>query len=195
MTTPHDVERIQEIREQSGPARHDRRLRDLRRDPGAAELRRREGVDPARLREPGVHLDARDVDPDRRPREGRPRAARLPDLEGAARRDRARAAQRPPAEASVDERLLRVQGARHAVRDGRPRHAVPRPGHPGRVRRHLPGVQPRLLRLLRPDGEPERRRARGAVAGARRDDDGIVRALRTFNANAPAFREASHERA
>ena len=27
------------------------------------------------------------------------------------------------------------------------------------------------------------------------DDDGIVRALRTFNANAPAFREASDERA
>ena len=73
-----------------------------------------------------------------------------------------------PAEAAVDERLLRVQGARHAVRDGRERHAVPRARHAGGLRRHLPRLQPRLLRVLRPDGEPERRRARAAVAGARR---------------------------
>ena len=113
-----------------------------------------EGVDPARLRAPRVHLDARDLDADRRPRQGRPRAARLPDLEGAARRDVLGAScNGAPAATPVDERLHRVQGARHAVRDGRARHAVPRPGHAGGLRRDLPGLRPRLLRLLRPDGD------------------------------------------
>jgi sulfhydrogenase subunit delta len=32
-------------------------------------------------------------------------------------------------------------------------HALPGPGHPCRLRRDLPGLQPRLLRLLRPDGD------------------------------------------
>ena len=31
------------------------------------------------------------------------------------------------------------------------RHALPRPGHPRRLRRAVPGRRPRLLRLLRPD--------------------------------------------
>ena len=36
------------------------------------------------------------------------------------------------------------------VRDGRRRHPVPRAGHPRRVRRAVPRLRPRLLRLLRP---------------------------------------------
>ena len=43
-------------------ADHDRRLRHRRRDPGAAQLRRRQRVRLDRLRVAGVHLDARDLD-------------------------------------------------------------------------------------------------------------------------------------
>ena len=41
---PHDAERIQEVRAQLAGADHDRRLRDRRRHPGAAQLRRRRGL-------------------------------------------------------------------------------------------------------------------------------------------------------
>ncbi len=133
VTTPHDAERILEIREQSRLLVTIGACATAGRHPGAAQLRRREGVDPARLREPRVHLHARDVDTDRGPRRGRPRAARLPDLEGAARRDGARAPQRSRAEPPHHERLLRMQGTRHAVRHGRPRDAVPRRRSPSPV--------------------------------------------------------------
>ncbi len=53
------------------------------------------------------------------------------------------------------------------VRDGGARDAVPRAGHAGGLRRPLSVVQPRLLRLLRPDGEPEHRCSRAAPASAR----------------------------
>ena len=43
------------------------------------------------------------------------------------------------------------------VRDRRPRHAVPGPGHPGRLRCPLPELRPRVLRLLRPAGHPQHR--------------------------------------
>ena len=41
------------------------------------------------------------------------------------------------------------------------------PGHPGRLRRPLPGLLARLLRLLRPAGHPEHRLPGGPAAGAR----------------------------
>ncbi len=41
---PHDAERIREVRAQLARADHDRRVRDRRRDPGAAQLRRRRGL-------------------------------------------------------------------------------------------------------------------------------------------------------
>ena len=40
------------------------------------------------------------------------------------------------------------------MRRRRPRDAVPRAGHPRRLRRSLPGVQPRLLRLFRAEETP-----------------------------------------
>ena len=58
---------------------------------------------------------------------------------------------------------------------------VPRPGDAGRLRRDLPGLRPRLLRLLRPDGDAEHRGARGQLAGARRGRRRL-RASATFNA-------------
>ena len=51
------------------------------------------------------------------------------------------------------------------LRDGRPRDAVPRAGHARRLRRDLPGLRPRLLRLLRADGDAEHGLAHEAAAG------------------------------
>ena len=109
---------------------------------------------------PGVHLDARDLDADRRPRPGRLRAARLPDRQAPAARGDHRVPARPPARRSRLQRLHRVQAARQRLRHGRARHALPRAGHARRLRRALPGVQPRLLRLLRADGDAEHAVAR-----------------------------------
>ena len=75
--------------------------------------------------------------------------------------------QRASAEAPVDERVLRMQGTGHDVRHGRPRHAVPWADHPVWLWSDLPGLQPGVLRVFRPDGEPERGGARRAVAGPR----------------------------
>ncbi len=56
-----------------------------------------------------------------------------------------------------------------ALRDGRARDAVPRPGDTGRVRRALPALRPRLLRLLRAEGAGEHGGALRPVARARRE--------------------------
>ena len=55
----------------------------------------------------------------------------------------------------------------HGLRRGGRRDAVPRAGHPGRVRRAVPVLPPRLLRLLRPARHPEHRLAGRAAARAR----------------------------
>ena len=85
------------------------------------------------------------------------------------------------------QRLRRVQAARQRLRDGRARHALPRAGHARRLRRALPRLRPRLLRLLRPAGDAEH--GRRSHAGGR--GSGVVR-VRTscapsgrFNAEAP----------
>ena len=82
-----------------------------------------------------------------------------------------------------------VQGARHGLRDGRARHAVPRPGDARRLRRDLPAVQPRLLRLLRPDGDAEHRLADAAAAGA-----GHGRPRRSSASSAPSTSRRSRRR-
>ena len=55
------------------------------------------------------------------------------------------------------------------LRDRRPRDAVPRPGDPGRLRRPVPQLRPRLLRLLRPAGHPEHRLDRDPPQRARHE--------------------------
>ncbi|MGR6919311.1 NADH-quinone oxidoreductase subunit B family protein [[Actinomadura] parvosata] len=65
------------------------------------------------------------------------------------------------------QRLRGVQGPWQPVRAHRPRHPVPGPGHPSRLRRALPGVQSWLLRLLRPHGEPEPGRSQRSPARRR----------------------------
>ena len=178
------------------PAGDDRRLRHRGRRPGAAQLRRRGRLHGGRLREPGVRLDARDLDPDLRPRARRLRAARLPDRPAPAARGDQRLPQRAAPGDRLAQRLHRVQAPRQRVRDGRPRHALPGAGHPRRLRRALPLVRPRLLRLLRADGGSTGRLAEPLALPHGVEEVDLVRVYRTFNAGAPAFREQSeaHER-
>ena len=115
-----------------------------------------------------------------------------------------RGARRLPGRAQAQhpdlQRLHRVQAPGNGLRDGRPRHALPRPGHPGRLRRALPLLRPRLLRLLRPDGVAEHGlpAAAGGSSTWARPGRTSMRAFRTFNACAEAFRKESeayeHER-
>ena len=76
------------------------------------------------------------------------------------------------------------------LRDGGARHALPRPGDPCRLRRALPELRSRLLRLLRPEGDAEYAsslsRWLGELGMSERD---LQRVYRTFNANAEPFRE------
>ena len=177
-----------EVRALVAEARHDRRLRDGRRHPGAAELRRRRRLPLGRLRLAGVHLDARDLDADLGPRPGRLRAPRLPDQQAPAARGDHRVPARAPAEHPVEQRLHGVQAPRHRLRDGRARDAVPRPGHARRLRRDLPLLRPRLLRLLRADGDAEHRLAHATAEGARHGRRGGRRA-----SSAPSTCEAFEE--
>ena len=61
-------------------------------------------------------------------------------------------------------RLHGVQAARRRLRDGQQGDPVPRPGHPDRLRRDLPALRPRLLRLLRPARAGQRGRPRPATS-------------------------------
>ena len=138
--------------------RDDRCLRDQRRDPGAAQLRRRR-PSTARSSTPTRSTCTRSSTPRPSPTTSpwtsscagaRSTSHQLLEILTAlvqGRRPRSRRVQR----------LRRVQAPRQRVRRRRARHAVPRTGHAGRVRRPVPGVLARLLRLLRPAGHREHR--------------------------------------
>ena len=185
-TTP---QRIREIRARSRRLDHDRRVRDRRRHPGAAQLRRRRRLRRGRLRDARVHLDARAT---------RPVAATTcmsTSSSRAARSDKRQLLEvisaflngRRPAIASHSV-CIECKRARQRVRDGRPRHALPRARHARRLRGALPHLPPRLLRLLRADGGPERC-ARWPAGSRTTGDPDVRRRLRLFYANAPGFRE------
>ena len=58
-----------------------------------------------------------------------------------------------------------------------------------------PALRPRLLRLLRADGDAEHRRARAAgCAASGMTERDLERVFRTFNANAEPFREEAERR-
>ena len=155
ITTPHDAERIHEVRAASrvlitiGACASAGGIQALR---NFADVDR---ADRGRLRNPGLHHDPVDLDPDQRARAGRLRAAGMPDRQGSAAGAARRAPERPPAADSGSQRLRRVQAARDGLRDGRGRHAVSGAGHPRRLRCALPRLRPRLLRLLRAEGDAE----------------------------------------
>ena len=152
-----------------GGTRDDRRVRDRRRRAGAAQLPRRGRARRAGLRAPRVRRHARDLDADLAPRPRRLRAPGLPDRQAAAPRGDLRVPQRTRARGPVAQRVPRVQVARERVRDGRARDPLPGADHACRLRRAVPELRPRLLRLLRPDGDPERAGAHPRAARRRRD--------------------------
>ena len=82
-----------------------------------------------------------------------------------------------------------LQDQREYLRHGRARRSLPRPDHPLRVRSAVPVLQQGMLRLLRPEGNTERRLARELVhqGNARDADDSRARAAVLL------FRQRSHE--
>ena len=144
---------------------------------------------PSSTRSPEYIVDARDLDADRRPRAGRLRAARLPDRQApAARGDRRVPARAPARRSRAHSVCMECKRPRQRVRDGRPRHAVPRPGDARRLRRALPA--PTTAAATAASGRWRRRTPRSlerlaasASASTTRD---LVRVYRTFNAAAGA---------
>ncbi len=104
-----------------------------------------------------------------------------------------RVPERTQTQHAVAQRLLRLQAARHLVRHGGPRHPLPRAGHPGGLRRHLPGLQRRgCYGCFGPMGDA----AEHAIAEyqallrlrhERKRD--LQRVYSTFNVGEPPFRE------
>ncbi len=82
---------------------------------------------------------------------------------------------------------------RHDLRTGGARDALPGAGDAGGVRRHLPRLRPRVLRLLRPGRVSEAAGARGSVAALGAGPEELSRALRGVNAWAPGFREGGRD--
>ena len=150
VTTQQDVDRIQHIRAVSrrlvtiGACATAGGVQALRNYADVAEFQA------VGLRPTGLHRDARHLHTHQRPCPGRLRTARLPHRPRPADGGHHRLPGRPQARRTRAQRLLRVQAARHGLRDRRPRHALPGSGHPRRMRCALPRVRARLLRLLRP---------------------------------------------
>ena len=70
------------------------------------------------------------------------------------------------------------------------RHAVPRAGDAGRLRRALPAYDRGCYGCFGPDGDAEHRVARaGVAASSARQEPDLVRVFRSFNAYADAVPE------
>ena len=82
-----------------------------------------------------------------------------------------------------------VQGARHRLRDGCARRALPRPRDARGVRRALPLLRARLLRVLRTERRAIHEAARGAARVLGAEPSAIRRLFSTFNAAAAPFAE------
>ena len=120
-----------------------RRLRDRRRHPGAAQLRRRRRVPLGRLRPPRVHRDAGHLDADRRARPVDFELRGCPIDKAPAARGDHRLPARPPAAIAAHSVCVECKRRGNVcvmVAHGTP---VPRPGHPRRLRRAVPGLRPR----------------------------------------------------
>ena len=193
ITTPHDAERIHEVRQQLPHAGDHRRLRDSRRNPGAAQLRRRAGITSAVVyaRPEYIHTLATStpiadhvaVDFELH---GCPiNKHQLLEMISAFLVGR-RPVRRRTASASS------ASCKRQRLRDGGARHPLPRPGHPCRLRRDLPVLRSRLLRLFRTDGDTEHSLAQ-PLSSPRSASTSVTlqRVYRTFNADAEPFRKES----
>ena len=176
----------------AGPGHH-RRLRDRGRHPGAAQLRATSRSSASVVYASPQYIDTLAT--------STPIAAHVPvdfELRGCPIDKRqllemiTALPRGPQARHPRHQRLHRVQAPRADLRDGRGRHALPRPGHARRLRRALPGRRPRLLRLLRPDERRQPARADRPAAHVRDERRATVDlVLSTFNV--AAFREAADQ--
>ena len=167
ITTPHDAERIQQVRRavearssRSAPARPPAASRRCATSPTSTSSSSAVYASPEYISTLATST---------------PIAAHVPvdfELRGCPidKRQLLEVITRLPARAQAghpdDSVCIECKRARHRLRDGRARHTVPRPGHPRGLRRALPGLQPRLLRLLRPDGDAEHRLADAACCAS-----------------------------
>ena len=88
-------------------------------------------------------------------------------------------------------RLRGVQSARHRLRAGARRGILPGAGDACRLRCDLSRLQPRVLRLLRPEGNAQHRGAQRAPARRRHERTRSPTGVPHLNATAEAFREES----
>ena len=164
VSTPEQAEEMRRAAPPGEAPRHHRRLRQLRRDPGAPQLVRPRRV-PRAPSTPTRSTSSRSPRPRRCPSTSRSTL----ELHGCPispeqlREVLVSRRRRPPPADPRRGGLPRVQAAGRRVRDGRAGHAVPRPGHPERLRRAVPDLRPRLLRLLRPARAGQRREPRTHV--------------------------------
>ena len=152
ITTPEDAERIREVRAGVAHADHDRRVRDRRRDPGAAQLRRRRRATPSTVYAHPEYLDAST------PRRRSPPTSRSTTSSTAVPIDRGqllevitRPPRRPPPGHPGHSGVPGVQGPGHRL-SARRATATPCLGPVTRAGcgALCPVGRPRLLRLLRP---------------------------------------------
>ena len=203
ITTPHDAERIREVRRASRSAWS----RSAPAPPPAASRRCATSATSRSSSRvvyatPGVHRHARHLDADRRARAGRLRAARLPDRQAPAPRgDRARSCTAARPNVARAQRLRRVQAARQRVRDGRARHALPRAGHARRAAaRSARRTHRGCYGCFGPMETPNTRRRSAARCAApaalHASGDSRARVPRRFNAErARRFRDRQRRRA
>ena len=169
MTTPHDAERIREVRRVSGKlvtigacatAGGIQALRNFAsvEDFLSVVYASPEYVSTLEASTPiSAHVN------------GGLRAARLPDRQAPAAGGHQRISRGPAPADLVRERVHRMQAPRDRLRNGRPRNAVPRSRYACRLRRHLSFVQPWVLRLLRSDGDAEHRFTHAPAASPRHE--------------------------
>ena len=136
---------------------HHRGLRHGGRHSGAAQLEGRQRVRALRLRVARLHQHAEDVHADRRARAGGFRTARLSHQQVPAGRTDLRR-RWPGRKPNIPTYSVCLECKRRGERlhRGGAGGALPGAGHAGRLRRAVPQLRSRLLRLLRPDGERQR---------------------------------------
>ena len=196
VTTPADAERIQEVRRVSrrlvtiGACATAGGIQALRNFADVEEFAAAVYADPSYISTLATSTPIADHVA------GRLRAARLPDRPPPAARGRRRLPRRAPAAGPQLQRLRRVQAARQRLRHGRPRHRLPRARSPTPAA--APSAPPTTAAATAASGRwsrPTPGRCRGWLRGLGAETPDLVRLYRSFNADAPAFREASEEAA
>ena len=156
ITTAHDAEVIQHVRRAS---KYLVAIGTCANSGGIQALRNFTDVNDfinAVYAKPRVYQDPEGIHPHRGPRQGGFRPERLPHQQAPAPGGDQRLSPGAAPHGPVPQRLHRLQGAGQYLRDGHG-HPLPGAGDPCRVRGALPHLSPRLLWLLRPQGDAQHR--------------------------------------